>query len=286
MDEFERPSSRSTPDSTDFEKIEKEDVMGFQADSSTHLEDALRDARDAPRIKLESPTASTSNPPTPTDEHSSGLISSLNRLPAWAVDLIYWRCLKTTVVVFGSLFSLLVALSLFSFVTVFSYAALSVLTVTFSFVTYRKCLSAFQKKAEINPFQAYLGQEAIEQFNQDCEKLMEKAIIQLACCLNNLRHYFLIVDVLDSVKFALFLWTMTYIGEWFNLLTVVILVVVSVFTLPKIYEVHQEQIDAHVGMVKDHLMSQYPVVRAKFVDSFGGIWDKVRAIMPCKAKAQ
>ena len=72
MDEFERPSSRSTPDSTDFEKIEKEDVMeapsGFEPDSSTHLEDALRGGGDAPRIKLESPTASVSGPPTPVDD--------------------------------------------------------------------------------------------------------------------------------------------------------------------------------------------------------------------------
>ena len=85
MDDAERPSSRSTPDSTDFEKIEKEDLMdapsGFQPDSSTHLEDALRGAGDAPRIKLESPTASTSDPPTPEEDSGKvqqcGLISYL-----------------------------------------------------------------------------------------------------------------------------------------------------------------------------------------------------------------
>ena len=71
--------------------------------------------------------------------HTPGVFSILHRLPAWAVDLIYWRCPKTTVAVFGSLFNLLIALSMYSFVTVVSYAALSLLTVTFSFVTYRKC---------------------------------------------------------------------------------------------------------------------------------------------------
>lgn len=288
MDEFERPSSRSTPDSTDFEKIEKEDVMeapsGFEPDSSTHLEDALRGGGDAPRIKLESPTASVSGPPTPVDDQ--GVFSSLSRLPPCAVELIYWRCPKTTVAVFGSLFNLLVALSLYSFVTVVSYAALSVLTLTFSFVTYRKCLSAFQKKADVNPFQPYLGQDSIDQFNQGCEMFMEKAVTQCASCLISLRHYFLIGEVVDSIKCALFLWTLAYVGDCFNLLTIVILAVVSLFTLPKIYEVHQEQIDAHVGMLMGQLMSQYPVVRAKFVDTFGGIWDKVTAFMPSKAKAQ
>ena len=55
---------------------------------------------------------------------------------------------------------------------------------------------------------------------------------------------------------------------------------------PQIYEVHQEQIDAHVGMMVGQLMTQYPAVRAKFVDTFGGIWGKVAAFMPNKAKAQ
>lgn len=38
-----------------------------------------------------------------------------------------------------------------------------------------------------------------------------------------LRRLFLVEDIVDSVKFALCLWFMTYIGGWFNGMTVVII---------------------------------------------------------------
>jgi hypothetical protein len=48
------------------------------------------------------------------------------------------------------------------------------------------------------------------------------------------RHYVLIEDVFDSIKFAVFLWFLTYVGAIFNLLTLLILGHVSFFTLPKV----------------------------------------------------
>ena len=66
MDGFDphHPSSRSTPDSTDFEKVEREDVMEAaaaaaataEADSSTRDEALGGGGGDTPSIKLESPT--------------------------------------------------------------------------------------------------------------------------------------------------------------------------------------------------------------------------------------
>ena len=63
----------------------------------------------------------------------------LSALPPWGLDLVYWRRPQETLFVFVSLFALLLSLSLFSVLTVTSYAALGLLTTTFSFVTYRKC---------------------------------------------------------------------------------------------------------------------------------------------------
>jgi len=286
----QHPSSRSTPDSTDFEKVEREDVMdapmGFEADSPTPEDAALRGAGDAPppRIKLESPTTASSGPPTPAD--AADVFGFLSTLPPWGLDLVYWRRPQETLFVFVSLFSLLLSLSLFSVLTVASYAALGLLTTTFSFVTYRKCLAAVQKSGEGNPFQAYLGEDVSEKVNQDCQQCLEKAITQATSLLVLFRHYFLIVDIFDSLKFAVFLWTLTYVGALFNLLTLLILVVVSLFTLPKIYEVHRDQIDAGLALLTDQLAAQYPVVRAKFTETFGGIWEKIAVMIPSKAKSQ
>merc|ERR1711931_40267 len=46
---------------------------------------------------------------------------------------------------------------------------------------------------------------------------------------------------------------MTYIGAWFNGLTLLILGLVSMFSLPKTYEVYQEQIDAYLALAQDQV---------------------------------
>ncbi|KAJ8308773.1 hypothetical protein KUTeg_013647 [Tegillarca granosa] len=43
------------------------------------------------------------------------------------------------------------------------------------------------------------------------------------CTIKELRRLFLIEDLVDSLKFALLLWVLTYIGSWFNGMTLIIL---------------------------------------------------------------
>jgi hypothetical protein len=40
--------------------------------------------------------------------------------------------------------------------------------------------------------------------------------------------------MLDSIKFGLSLWLLTYIGSWFNAMTLIILSWVGLFTIPKV----------------------------------------------------
>jgi hypothetical protein len=40
--------------------------------------------------------------------------------------------------------------------------------------------------------------------------------------------------MLDSIKFGLSLWLLTYIGSWFNAMTLIILFWVGLFTIPKV----------------------------------------------------
>ena len=52
--------------------------------------------------------------------------------------------------------------------------------------------------------------------------------------LTELRRLFLIDDLVDSAKFGLSLWFLTYLGSWFNAMTLVIVSWVGLFTLPKV----------------------------------------------------
>ena len=55
--------------------------------------------------------------------------------------------------------------------------------------------------------------------------------------------------------------TQTYIGDTFNLLTLLTIGVVLLFSLPKIYEVNKKQIDSGVEQIMAQIMAQIPVYK-------------------------
>lgn len=84
-----------------------------------------------------------------------------------------------------------------------------------------------------------------------------------------LRRLFLVEDFIDSLKFGGILWLLTYVGAWFNGMTLVtmgkfvvlavtvktsstfnlLLAYVALFTLPKVYENNKQSIDAYLELV-------------------------------------
>jgi uncharacterized membrane protein len=64
------------------------------------------------------------------------------------------------------------------------------------------------------------------------------------------------------MKFGLCLYVLTFIGSWFNALTLVILAWVGLFTLPKIYLNNQDQVDEVMAKVK----VQVDEVKGKVMD--------------------
>jgi hypothetical protein len=80
---------------------------------------------------------------------------------------------------------------------------------------------------------------------------------------SELRRLFLVEDMVDSLKFGLLLWVLTYIGAWFNGMTLVILALVAVFTLPKVYDTYKAQIDQHVGLARNKVEALWKQVQEK-----------------------
>ena len=82
-----------------------------------------------------------------------------------------------------------------------------------------------------------------------------------------LRRLFLLENWFDSIKFVLCLWGFTYIGSWFNMMTLIILSWVGLFTLPLLYKNNQASVDEIVGSVNTQMTE---------------IKDKVMAVIPIK----
>ncbi|XP_058662719.1 reticulon-1 isoform X1 [Ammospiza nelsoni] len=191
---------------------------------------------------------------------ASLLLPFLNKQKA--IDLLYWRDIKQTGIVFGSLLLLLFSLTQFSVVSVVAYLALAGLSATISFRIYKSVLQAVQKTDEGHPFKAYLememnlSQDQIQKYT-DCLQLYVNSTVK------ELRRLFLVQDLVDSLKFAVLMWLLTYVGALFNGLTLLIMAVVSMFTLPVVYDKYQAQIDQYLGLVRTHINTVVAKIQAK-----------------------
>ncbi|XP_068587931.1 reticulon-3-B-like isoform X8 [Cebidichthys violaceus] len=182
--------------------------------------------------------------------------------PASLVDLLYWRDVKTTGVVFGAALLLLLSLTLCSIVSVSSYIGLALLSVTICFRIYKGILQAIQKSDEGHPFKQYLDQEVA--LSEDVvHKYSDLALAKLNKTICELRRLFLVEDLIDSIKFAGLMWILTYVGSLFNGLTILILALIGLFSCPIVYEKHQAQIDHYVALVNNQVKDVVGKVQAK-----------------------
>ncbi|XP_051879233.1 reticulon-1a isoform X2 [Pristis pectinata] len=178
------------------------------------------------------------------------------------IDLLYWHDIKQTGIVFGSVLLLLFSLTQFSVVSVIAYLALAALSATISFRIYKSVLQAVQKTDEGHPFKAYLDLDTTLSEEQ-IQKYADSALVYVNSTVKELRRLFLVQDLVDSLKFAVLMWLLTYVGAIFNGLTLMIMAVVSMFTLPVVYEKYQAQIDQYLGLVRTHVNSVVAKIQAK-----------------------
>jgi len=163
-------------------------------------------------------------------------------------ELVYWRDPKKSGAVFGAVLVVLIALSCLSLISVVAYTSLAVLSGTFAFRVYKAVLQAIQKTNEGHPFKEFLDLDIT--FSSDKATELSNAILNYANSgLLKLRRLFLVDDFVDSFKFGIFLYFLTYIGGWFNGLTLIILGAIALFSLPKVYETNKTVIDQYIDLV-------------------------------------
>jgi len=178
------------------------------------------------------------------------------------LDLIYWRDVKKSGIVFGSMMVTLISLATFSVLSVIAYLSLAVLTVTLSFCVYKKVLQAVQKSGDGHPFKQYLDAD-LTLPSDKVHHVVDIVLENVNKTGKEVRRLFLVEDLVDSLKFGLLLWVFTYIGSWFNGITLIILAVVSLFTIPKVYEMHKTQIDNYLDLAMKQIKTVWGQVKEK-----------------------
>nr|XP_055026620.1 reticulon-4b isoform X3 [Misgurnus anguillicaudatus] len=244
----------SLPAISDVSSTSAADVESLQTERNTHLisgdlEENKPSLHTHERALLSAPTSS---------------VSAFVSAPQFSavLDLLYWRNLRSSAVVFGSSLLLLLSISTCSIITVITYMTLALLSVTVSIRIYKGILQAILKSDEGHPFKQYLDKDV--GLSKDLvQKYSDMALGQINSGLIELRHLFLVEDLVDSLKFAVFLWIMTYVGAVFNGLTLLILGLIGAFSCPVIYEKHQTEIDQYISMVKNQIKDILGKIQAK-----------------------
>ncbi|XP_022070184.1 reticulon-1-A isoform X8 [Acanthochromis polyacanthus] len=254
------------PDSTTSSPFVPEPELEVVAPKAEPESTKIAPAAPEPEPALKSDALPAAEPrtaaPAPAEAAEQLAVTEEPPAPAALVDLLYWRDVKTTGVVFGAALLLLLSLTVCSIVSVCSYIGLALLSVTICFRIYKGILQAIQKSDEGHPFKQYLDQEVA--LSEDMvHKYSDMVLAKLNKTISELRRLFLVEDLVDSIKFAVLMWILTYVGALFNGLTILILALVGVFSCPIIYEKHQAQIDHYLALVNNQIKDVVGKVQAK-----------------------
>jgi len=179
--------------------------------------------------------------------------------PELQEHLVYWNNPLETGVVFGSVLVLMVAVKYMSLISVVANLGLALVTSTVAFRIYKSVLSAVKKTDDTgHPFKKYLDIDT----NLSSDKVLEltdSLVTKLNAILKKLKSVFLVEDIVETLKFGVAMYMLTYVGRIINGLTILILIWVSIFSAPRIYRDNQAKIDEAVGPIKikvEELMSK------------------------------
>ncbi|PIO65144.1 Reticulon [Teladorsagia circumcincta] len=106
--------------------------------------------------------------------------------------------------------------------SVIAYTGLAVLAGTVGFRVFKTIEAQVKKTNGENPFQEYLAKDVQvpqERIHAQVDVLAEHG----TALFNQLKRLIFVENIVDSVKFALILWALTYIGCWFSGFAIVIL---------------------------------------------------------------
>lgn len=195
------------------------------------------------------PKAEVSTPEKRDDSLKSPLALWMMKqnLHPQVISLIYWQELQRTTGVFGGILFLLLSLCYYSVIGVISTFALSILVVAFLYRIGMTIVKAVQKTSAEHPFKHIL-EEKIELSEECTQKMASEFRICVNESIRKAQSLLLVTDTVASLKAMVLLWLVSYIAGCINFLTLCILGTIVVFTVPKLYEEKQQDIDQIVAL--------------------------------------
>ncbi|KAI7796182.1 Rtn2b protein [Triplophysa rosa] len=164
-------------------------------------------------------------------------------------DLLYWRDVGTTALVFTGLVVGLACLFQLSSITVLSNLGLWIMAFTLPARFLYKALDLVRLSDGSHPFQSYL-EEDHTLTDEDTIRMAEHIVLLIATAVTDLKRLFFINSIMDSLKFIALLYLLTFVGVQTNGLTLIMTGVICAFSLPLLYKLQQQRIEKIVKAVQ------------------------------------
>ncbi|XP_062408460.1 reticulon-2a isoform X2 [Sardina pilchardus] len=162
------------------------------------------------------------------------------------MDLIYWKDMERTGMVLTGVVVALLSLFQLSIITVISTLSLAIMCFTLSVRVYYRVLQVIQWADGTHPFQKYLDLD-ITLHGEEADRYMQKAIVLVCTVLETLKNLLFVGSLLDSLKFLLLMYLVTFLGNLCNGLTLLIVGVIALFSVPLFYKQHQAKVDGVIA---------------------------------------
>merc|ERR1712173_521003 len=164
-------------------------------------------------------------------------------------SLVYWDNPRDSGIAFGSVLVCLLAVRYISLISVVGNLALALVTATMSFRIYKSVLAAVNKTNEGHPFKQFLEVDVTLPADK-VSSLSDSFFSKLNSILLKLKSILLVENAVESVKFAVAMYLLTYVGAILNGLTLIPLSWVAAFSAPRVYRDNQKQIDEAILPLK------------------------------------
>ncbi|KAF8571046.1 hypothetical protein P879_01158 [Paragonimus westermani] len=176
-------------------------------------------------------------------------------------QLLLWKDPTKSGIFVVLVLTVLCSLSCLSLVSVLAYAGLSLLCCTTAARLYQYLLKPTKNIATSNVTEASTTTDLFgEWFNKDIKlsgDWMSKHAVSLSSALEpyliQLQSVLLLKSYIETCKFLVLLYFLSVLGSCFNLLTLIIIGFILLFTLPKIYRLYQKPLDKVYEKLRKHL---------------------------------
>uniref|UniRef100_UPI0037E8E6C2 reticulon-2a isoform X1 n=1 Tax=Semicossyphus pulcher TaxID=241346 RepID=UPI0037E8E6C2 len=168
------------------------------------------------------------------------------------MDLIYWKDTERTGMVLTGIVVGLLSLFQLSIITVVSTVSLAVVCFTISVRIYYQVLYILSWGDGEHPFKSYLDLD-ISFSGDEADRYMQKAVVMAVSAADSLKGLFFVGNLFESLKLLFLIYLVTFLGDLCNGLTLLIISVIAVFSLPLFYRQRQEQVDSYIAKIQANI---------------------------------